>query len=129
MAIVFKGFHSPVVGKTKVLYDQDLVRQDLINHFHTIKGERAMDTSYGFIGWDLIFEIDNFSVKDLLEADARRIVSLDPRLKLLYINVATVEKGYTINMRLEYVQLNHVEDLSLEFDQRAEQRLITFSIV
>lgn len=128
MAVVFKGFHTPTVGKTKVLYDQDIVRQDLINHFYTVKGERAMDADFGFIGWDLIFELDDPSVAQLLEADARRIVALDPRLELIFIQVSYIGQGYQIYMKLNYVQLNFEEDLSLQFDRRAEQRLITYDI-
>jgi len=43
MTIIFKGFASPIVGKTQVLFDIDIVRQDLLNHFNTRKGERVMD--------------------------------------------------------------------------------------
>ena len=46
MAVTFKGFASPIVGKTQVLYDVELVKKDLINHFNTKKGERVMDVDY-----------------------------------------------------------------------------------
>ncbi len=123
MAIIFKGFASPVVGKTEVLYDIDIVRQDLLNHFNTRKGERVMDVDYGFIGWDLLFEIDRPGNSQLLEADVRRIVSLDPRLQLLSVTVSSVEYGYRIDLSLYYVQLEEVEDLELVFDNRTQQRM------
>lgn len=123
MAVVFKGFSSPVVGKTKVLYDVDIVRQDLLNHFNTPKGERVMDVDYGFIGWDLIFELDRPGNAQLIEADARNIVSQDPRLELLYIQVSNVEYGYNVDLKLKYVQLETIEDLSLVFDNRSQQRM------
>lgn len=123
MAVVFKGFASPIVGKTNVLFDVDLVRQDLINHFNTRKGERVMDVDYGFIGWDLLFELDRPGNAQLLEADARNIVAQDPRLQLLSIEVQSVEYGYQILMALRYVQLETVEELSLTFDNRSQQRM------
>ncbi len=123
MAVVFKGFSSPIVGKTNVLFDVDLVRQDLINHFNTRKGERVMDVDYGFIGWDLLFELDRPGNAQLLEADARNIVAQDPRLQLLSIEVQSVEYGYQILMALRYVQLETVEELSLTFDNRSQQRM------
>lgn len=123
MAVVFKGFSSPIVGKTQVLYDSELVKVDLINHFNTKKGERVMDINYGFIGWDLIFELDKISNIQLLEADSRNIVSQDPRLQLLSINVENISYGYQISMRLKYIQLQKVEDLTLVFDNRSEQRM------
>jgi phage baseplate assembly protein W len=123
MAIIFKGFSSPVVGKTVVLYDIDIVRQDLLNHFNTRKGERVMDVEYGFVGWDLLFEIDRPGNSQLLEADVRRIVALDPRLQLLSVVVSSVEYGYRIDLSLYYVQLENVEDLELVFDNRSQQRM------
>lgn len=123
MAVVFKGFASPVVGKTNVLFDVELVKQDLINHFNTRKGERVMDVDYGFIGWDLLFELDRPGNAQLLEADARNIVSQDPRLQLLSIEVQNVDYGYQMILLLRYVQLETVEELSLVFDNRSQQRM------
>ncbi|AQW88762.1 putative baseplate protein [Erwinia phage pEa_SNUABM_50] len=123
MAVTFKGFASPIVGKTQVLYDVELVKKDLINHFNTRKGERVMDVDYGFIGWDLLFELDRPGNSQLLEADARNIVSQDPRLLLLSIQVQNVEYGYQVNMLLRYVQLETVEELTLVFDNRSQQRM------
>lgn len=123
MAVTFKGFASPIVGKTQVLYDVELVKKDLINHFNTKKGERVMDVDYGFIGWDLLFEVDRPGNAQLLEADARNIVSQDPRLQLLSIQVLNVDYGYRIDMVLRYVQLQSVEELSLVFDNRSQQRM------
>lgn len=123
MAVTFKGFHSPFVGKTQSLFDVELVKQDLLNHFNTRKGERVMDVSYGFIGWDLIFELDKAGNIQLLEADSRNIVSQDPRLKLISIDIQNIEYGYQIDMKLLYVQLDSVEDLTLVFDNRSQQRM------
>lgn len=127
MAVTFKGFHSPIVGKTITLYDYQLVRQDLINHFNTKKGERAFDAEYGFIGWDLLFELDNFNLKNILEADCRRIVSLDPRLRLQSISIVTFDYGYEIKMILEYVVLNKLEELTVVFDNRSTERMSTYN--
>ena len=123
MAIIFKGFSSPVVGKTEVLYDQELIRQDLMNHFNTRKGERAMDATYGFIGWDLIFELDNSAYKQEIDTDVRRIVAMDPRLNLISLDVSTIDYGYQVYMVLEYVQLETVEDLTIVFDARSNSRM------
>lgn len=123
MVAVFKGFSSPVVGKTQVLYDIPLVKQDLVNHFNTRKGERVMDSEYGFIGWDLIFELDNAGVMQALEEDARRIVELEPRVDLVDIVVESVTRGYKITILLNYVQLNTVDTLLLVFDDRSAERM------
>lgn len=127
MAITFKGFASPVVGLTKVLYDEELVKRDLLNHFNTRKGERAFDAEYGFIGWDLVFELDQPSVKQALDDDARRIVSEDPRVELQYLEVQNTEYGYIINISLYYVQLESEEDLKIVFDRRSNEKMVAIA--
>lgn len=127
MAVTFKGFASPVVGLTKVLYDEELVKRDLLNHFNTRKGERAFDAEYGFIGWDLVFELDQPSVKQALDDDARRIVSQDPRVDLQYLEVQNTEYGYIINISLYYVQLESEEDLKIVFDRRTNEKMVAIA--
>ncbi|EIN7543420.1 GPW/gp25 family protein, partial [Salmonella enterica] len=123
MAVIFKGFSSPVVGRTKVLYDEELVKQDLLNHFNTRKGERAFDAEYGFIGWDLVFELDEPSVKQALDDDARRIIAQEPRVELEYLEVSNTEYGYIIDISLHYVELETVEDLQIVFDRRTNEKM------
>src|SRR6478609_482728 len=127
MAVTFKGFSSPVVCLTRVLYDEELVKQDLLNHFNTRKGERAFDAEYGFIGWDLVFELDQPSVKQALDDDARRIVSQDPRVELQYLQVQNTEYGYIINISLYYVQLETVEELRIVFDRRTNEKMVAIA--
>ncbi|HAN4697773.1 GPW/gp25 family protein [Escherichia coli O157] len=128
MAVVFKGFHTPVVGRTETLYDSELVRQDLMNHFNTKKGERAFDADYGFIAWDLLFELEGYNTINLLEADARRIISLDPRLNLKKLQISRIEYGYQMNIVLEYVVLDALEELTIVFDARSNNRMATYSV-
>lgn len=123
MAAIFKGFSTPMVGTTQVLYDIQLVKKDLVNHFNTKKGERVMDAEYGFIGWDLIFELDNQGVKQQLETDARRIILQEPRVELIDIAVDSVEGGYKITALMNYVQLDTVDQLILVFDNRTAERM------
>lgn len=127
MTITFKGFASPEVGLTQVLYDQELVKRDLLNHFNTRKGERAFDAAYGFIGWDLVFELDQPSIKQTLDDDARRIVGEDPRVSLEFLEVSNTEYGYIINMTLYYVQLETVEDLQVVFDRRTNEKMVVIA--
>lgn len=114
MAITFIGFHSPETGKTKVLYDVELVKQDLLNCFNTKKGERVMFADYGFIGWDLLFELDRPDIKQILESDARRIIDNEPRVQLLSIDVQNITKGYQIVITLNFVYLEKIDDLLIK---------------
>lgn len=127
MAVIYKGFASPQVGRTEVLYDVELVKRDLLNHFNTRKGERAMDAQYGFVGWDLLFELDIYSNKNLLEADARRIVAGDPRVSLQYVEVLSTDRGFRVNLSLYYVELDTEETLFIQFDREANEKMAIVS--
>ena len=127
MAVIYKGFASPVVGRTEVLYDVELVKRDLLNHFNTRKGERVMDAEYGFIGWDLIFELDIDSNKQMLEADGRRIVASDPRVQLQYLEVLSTDRGFRMNIFLYYVELDSEEVLMIDFDRKANEKMAIVS--
>lgn len=118
MAITFRGFYTPAVGKTQVLYDQDLIKQELMNHFNTRKGERAMNTDYGFIGWDLLFDIQNGSNAKALEDDARRIISMDPRVEEQSIVVTPIDYGYQVSILLYFKVLDTVDELLMVFQNR-----------
>ncbi len=119
----FIGFGSPSTGKTKVLHDVELVKRGLLNHFNTRKGERVMDSEYGFVGWDLIFELDTPGVPELIESDARRIIDMEPRVSERSINIQRVEYGYVLNIELYFVTLDTVDTLSVIFDQRSQNRM------
>lgn len=119
----FMGFGSPVVGKTEVLYDVELVKRGLLNHFYTRKGERVMDSEYGFIGWDLIFELDTPGVPEMIESDVRRIIDMEPRVNERLIEIQKIEYGYILNIELYFVNLDTVDTLSVVFDQRSLNRM------
>ena len=52
-----KGFSTVSLDTENFsLYDLDLIKQDLINHFYVRQGERLMNPTFGTIIWDLLFE-------------------------------------------------------------------------
>ena len=95
----FIGFSSNY--KTEVLYDIDLIKKDLLNHFKTKKGERVMNAEYGFIGHDYLFEVMTTTARDNILNDAKRIISGDPRVSLLEaITITELDYGYQLNIKL-----------------------------
>ncbi|AUS03007.1 hypothetical protein NVP2275O_426 [Vibrio phage 2.275.O._10N.286.54.E11] len=114
---VFRGFASPAIGNTVTLQDVDLVKRDLLNHFYTRKGEKAMNQDYGFIGWDLLFELERPNTQSLLETDTRRIIQTDPRVEEVSITIELVPNGYNIVVRLNFLVLDTVDELYISFNQ------------
>lgn len=55
-AFTYKGFNSKNKQNGFKLYDIDLVKQDIINHFYIRKGEKLENPSFGTIIWDMILD-------------------------------------------------------------------------
>lgn len=114
----YKGFNSRVPEKNFKMYDFELVKQDLINHFYIRKGEKLENPDFGTIIWDIIFEQFTSVVKDSIAKDVERIVNFDPRLKISSLIVDSTEYGIRIQADLLYVPENLTDRLILDFDRR-----------
>jgi phage baseplate assembly protein W len=100
----FKGYST--VDKTWgnfKLYDVDLAKRDLLNELYTRKGERLMSPQFGSIVWDLLFDPLTDEIIDAIRADCLRIVTKDPRLDLLDLDVVDNEHTIIVSIILRYV--------------------------
>jgi len=125
---LFKGFSTiprgdNVLTRNWTLYDLDLVKQDLLNHFHTRRGERPMLPTFGCRIWDMIFEPMTESNIELIVEEARRVVASDSRVRLETIQVKLVEQGVVINFTLFFEPWGVIDSFSVEFDKRAQEGL------
>ncbi len=100
----FKGYST--VDKTWgnfKLYDIELAKRDLLNEFYTRKGERVMSPQFGSIVWDLLFDPLTDETIDAIRADCLRIVTKDPRLDLLNIDIVDNEHTIIVSIILRYI--------------------------
>ncbi len=115
---MYRGFStSNLENENFQLYDVQLIKQDLLNHFNTRKGERLMYPKFGTIIWDMIFEPLTESVKNLIVQDVNEIINYDPRTHADRAVVTTYHSGIQIECLLTYRQYNINELLKLRFDQ------------
>lgn len=122
MRRLFVGFSSQDSRGSNKLYDVQLVNRDLLNHFHTRKGERRMMPEFGTRIWELLFEPFTTALKDELIRDATAVIDADTRVQLLSINVTEVAHGITIDMQLNYEPLEVIQSFSVNFDKRLANR-------
>ena len=116
---VYKGFSTTEdFSRFTKLYDFDLVKQDIFNHFNTRKGERLMNPLFGSIIWDLIFEPLTPQIREILLADVTSICKFDPRVSILEIKVNEYEQGYLVEITLKLKTTNQVSNLKVAFDQK-----------
>lgn len=116
----YKGFSTVNTSSQGfMLYDLELIKQDLLNHFHTRRGERLMNPQFGTIIWDMLFEPMTEELKESIVNNVNEIINYDPRLVAQNVIVTTYESGIQIECILKYLPYNIQQSMQLRFDQSA----------
>jgi phage baseplate assembly protein W len=113
----YKGFSSKESSKNYKLYDIDLVKQDLINHFYIRKGEKLENPEFGTVIWDMIFEQFTEEVKTIIAKDVEDIVNYDPRIIVNEVQVDSTDQGIRIEATITYIPFNISERMTFDFDK------------
>lgn len=113
----YKGFSSKESSRNFKLYDIDLVKQDLINHFYIRKGEKLENPEFGTVIWDMIFENFTEDVKTTIAKDVEDIINYDPRISVNAVQVDTTEQGIRIQADVTYIPFNVNEQMTFNFDK------------
>jgi phage baseplate assembly protein W len=116
-AFTYKGFSSKESKRNYKLYDIDLVKQDLINHFYIRKGEKLENPDFGTIIWDMLFENFTEDVKTMIAKDVEGIVNYDPRIIVNAITVDSTDQGIRIEADITYLPFNVNERMTFDFDK------------
>ena len=99
------------------LYDINLIKQDLINHFHIRKGEKLENPNFGTIIWDVLFDPLTEMLKEVIVNDVTAIINYDPRISAENITVSQYESGLQIECKVTYLPYSISEQLKFKFDQ------------
>jgi len=114
----YRGFSTLAIGKKGYsLYDFELIKQDLINHFHIRQGEKLSNPAFGCIIWDLLFEPFTPAIQEAIIENVTNIVNYDKRLQVNEVIVDTYEQGISIECNLTYLPYDISESLKFKFDQ------------
>ena len=115
----YKGFSTidPTNYGSK-LYDFDLIKQNILNHFNTRKGSRVMNPAFGTIVWDLIMEPLTEKVRDALTNDMQTICSFDPRAYPLQLKINEFEQVYLVEITLAMKNTDQTTTMRIVFDQK-----------
>ena len=85
-ASLYMGFSSVAnLGIDTRLTGVNLIVQDLLNQFNTDLDERVMLPRWGSIIPSLLFDLSEPRTQSLILADAQRILSADPRIRVVRI--------------------------------------------
>ena len=118
MAIIrYKGFSTIGQYKKFRLTDLELIKRDLLNHFAIRKGEKLMNSEFGSIIWNLLFEPLTADVKALVVSDIQRVIGYDPRIRVDNVLVDQLDTGLQVQIELTVLPDNYSDVLSLQFDR------------
>ena len=114
----YRGF-STVANRNKgySVYDFELIKQDIINHFYIRQGEKLSNPTFGCIIWDLLYEPFTIAVQDAIIENVTSIVNYDPRVSVDNIVVDTYEQGINVECEITYLPYNISEQMRFQFDQ------------
>ena len=113
----YKGFSTVAGVKSNQLYDLDLIKQDLINHFYTRKGERVMEPDFGSVIWDMLYEPLDETNKEIIVDDCKNIIISDPRVDLKDIYLTESENGLRVDIGINVKPFDQSAQMLLEFER------------
>lgn len=116
----YKGFSTQNAERTRrwSVYDVELVKLDLMNHFHTRVGERVLRPEYGCRIWDYLYEPLTPMAREEVIAEAVRVCRSDPRVAVHEVNVFDFEHGLRVEIALDYIGLAVNQTFRVEFENR-----------
>jgi phage baseplate assembly protein W len=116
-SFTYKGFSSNEIKNNFKLYDIDLVKRDLLNHFYIRKGEKLENPNFGTIIWDMLFENFTPEVKELISKDVETIINFDPRIAVQQVSIDSTDQGIRIEAEIVYLPFNINERMTFDFDR------------
>lgn len=117
--ITFKGY-STIDNNSKnyQLYDEALIKRDLLNSFMERPNERVMLGKRGCKIWNMLFEGINFVQQSILD-EVVRIVKMENRVVLLDTNLVIIPYGVQVQITIQFNQLATVDTLYIDFENNA----------
>ena len=116
----YRGFSTTDINRESFsLYDFELIKQDIINHFHIRQGEKISDPDFGTIIWDVLFDPLTEDLKQAITANVTEIINYDPRVQATNIFVDSYEHGIIVEATLLFLPYNIADQIRFKFDQAA----------
>ena len=113
----YRGISTVANPRGFNLYDLEIIKQDIINHFHIRKGEKLENPMFGTIIWDILFEPFTEDLKELIIQDRTEVINYDPRISVETVTVDAYESGLQVDCTLTYIPYSISETMRIKFDQ------------
>jgi phage baseplate assembly protein W len=123
MTTFYRGFSTVGRNRKFRLTDIELVKRDIINHFHIRKGEKLMNPNFGTIIWNVLHEPLTDDLKSVITSDVKDVASYDPRVSVDNVIITEYDRGLQVELELRYLQTNQINLLNLRFDSQSNTLL------
>lgn len=120
MAFVHPNFRFvgwSFISEPNVLYDDDLVKRDIMNEFETGYRTLDYDPTFGSVIDDLVFDLQTPENQLMIENEIRRILSKDIRIEILSLKIFRLPHMYSADVQIKFGNIKEVS-FKLEFDRR-----------
>ena len=115
-SIYVGGTFDTDLGKGFRRTGAELIKQDLLYHLFTRRGERVMMPEFGTDLQDMVFEPNDPLTQDRINSEIQAVIDHDPRVQLIR-SVIEVEEDLnkiTVEVLLRFVELEIVDTLNLD---------------
>jgi len=113
----YRGISTVANPRGFNLFDLEIIKQDVINHFHIRKGEKLENPTFGTVIWDVLFEPFTEDLKELIIKDITEVINYDPRINVNSVTVDTYESGLQVDCSITYLPYSISETMRIKFDQ------------
>lgn len=113
----YRGISTVANPRGFNLFDLEIIKQDVINHFHIRKGEKLENPQFGTVIWDVLFEPFTEDLKELIIKDITEVINYDPRINVNSVTVDTYESGLQVDCSITYLPYSISETMRIKFDQ------------
>lgn len=120
---LYKGFNTQGSERTRQwsVYDVELIKIDLMNHFHTRIGERVLRPEFGCRIWDYFMQPLTPTLREDIIAEALRVCRSDPRVFVHTVNVFDFDKGLRVEIILDYIGISAQQTFQVDFENRQNE--------
>jgi phage baseplate assembly protein W len=118
MAVSFSGFSTINSNSNFKLYDEALIRQDLMNHFMTKKGERILRPNFGCDIHKYLFRQSDMTTKNNILLAAKEVFDSDPRVITKSLDVTHTNNLVTITAILQFKVIDSEIQFIVNFNEK-----------
>lgn len=96
--------YTTINNKWDILIDKDLAKHDLLLRIYTTKGECDWDPDFGTTIRNRIFQPKTVQARNDIQQELEECFLEDPRFTLISIDPIDLEKGWSFNCTISYLQ-------------------------